>query len=83
MTGLTWIKGIVDNCGFFTLSLEENPDLVLTAESSNTLTIEQYEKKWKLTDGMVITVVDFHCDIGEIQKLFHPIENPKIDFYIL
>ena len=79
MTGLTWIKGIVDNCGFFTLSLEENPDLVLTAESSNTLRIEQYEKKWNLTDGMVITVVDFHCDIG----VFHPIEHPKMNFYIL
>ena len=79
MTGLTWIKGIVDNCGFFTLSLEENPDLVLTAESSNTLRIEQYEKKWNLTDGMVITVVDFHCDIS----VFHPIEHPKMNFYIL
>ena len=50
--GLSWIKGIADDCGFSTLTNKEDPKYVLTAKSAITLALEIQENRWKLlADG--------------------------------
>ena len=59
-TGLTWIKDD-DTDGYFTLRPFTNPQLALTATSTDSLTIENRDpnknnQKWKLTDTTLSNV---------------------------
>ena len=52
---MTWIEGLKDSCGFYTLTNAIEPELVLTADTSaDTLALQTHVKRWKFSDDGIL-----------------------------